>query len=147
MSGCNIILISVTAVFCVICSIFDIRTKTVPNWLLFAGITAALLFQIFFNRALLLQYIITGFCTGFFYFVIRIITHKKLGMADVLFGIIQGLLLTPRFIFFSIIVECIIASCVFTSLQKRGVKNIPFIPFMAFALVISLLIYYFFIIL
>ena len=135
------ILLSVIIFFSVILSIQDIRHKSVSLNLLWLSIIFALLCQIIFLGKKSLIFILTALGTFLLYFITRIITKKKLGMADLFFGIFQGLFLLPKFVPICIWLEVILAFCMNIKSRK---KNFAFIPYMAFALIISFILQKFF---
>lgn len=145
MSFDEIILAGITIVFSVICSVKDLKTKSVPNMILITGILLVLCYRFIFFHSMseMIYCLITAACTGGFYFLIRCITAGRLGMADVLFGIFQGLVLDCNItaIFLCIMIECGFALVAFFVFRKKAkLKKIPFIPFMACGLIISYLI-------
>ena len=144
MTAVCIVGIVFTVVFSAACSWQDIKTNSVPNWLLASGIILSILYRFIFERPELYYSfqigLITGFAAGLFYFIIRSITKQKLGMADVWFGIVQGLLLTPEHLFLCVMIECVSAGFVFLILINRKIQKLPFIPFMSLGLITSFLI-------
>ena len=139
-------------VFCTICSVYDIRTKTVPFFFLLAGLVFTAVSRLTFAHPLLeyKYWLITAACAGLFYFTVRLITWGKLGTADILFGLFQGLVLPVTGFIICLIIECITSAIAFlvlkicrksfSSEQSESVK-LPFIPFMAVGLIFSLLLY------
>ena len=152
--------------FSLTCAILDIKEKKVPVFILICAIAAGLILRCLFDIQHLWLSIFCGVGAGLFYFIVRMITHGRLGMADVLFGVFQGVILFPFQLFVCFLMECAGAGGFFLILKLRH-KNesgdgkvrevgssqrqrvtqkygrIAFIPFMAFGLIISFLIFLF----
>lgn len=128
--------IIIILVFGIICSVQDIKSMKVRNVVIFSGCFVQLVFLAVTDLHTLWMPLCCGATTGLFYFAVRYITHKKLGMADVYFGIFQGLCLTPIVMCICILVECILALAAFGFQKIRKSKNdaVAFIPFMAISL-------------
>ncbi len=156
--------VAIIFLFSLTCAILDIKEKKVPVFILICAIVAGLVLRCVFDIQHLCLSIFCGVGAGLFYFIIRMITHGRLGMADVLFGVFQGVILFPFQLFVCVVIECSCAASCFLILKFRQ-KNAPgveqgrasgqrleqgtapvkeriaFIPFMAGGLIISYLIY------
>ena len=119
-------------------SIYDIRTLTVPLWCLLLGEAGLLVLRIVFYTNTVYLYLISSALLTLIYFLIKIISHGKLGTGDILFGIFQGLGFRPQFIWICLSVEAITGLVFF--LIKRNSKKMPFIPFMVSGLLVSFFI-------
>ena len=133
--------LAIVILFSLICSVCDIRTKAIPVWLLIAGLAVTAGFKLIFIRPFDLWWLITAAGCGLFYFMVRLLTRGKLGVADIFFGVFQGMLLALPYLLLCILIECGCSALVFFILhKKRGGQAIPFIPFMAVGLLISFVI-------
>ena len=133
--------LTVIVLFSIICSVCDIRAKSVPVWLLVTGPSVTAIFKLIFERPFNGWWLITAAGAGLFYFIVRLVTRGKLGMADVLFGVFQGMVLSSQHLLLCILIECGFAALAFFIIHKRASgKSLPFIPFMAGGLIISYLI-------
>lgn len=134
----QLLLFSIIVIFSLILSLQDIKKMTVRIYLPWAGIITALVCHLIFARETMWIYILSGMLMGAFYFSVRMITRGKLGMADVWFGIFQGLFLVPKMIPVCLGVECLAALCFMK--KKTDRKTFPFIPFMSFGLILSFIV-------
>ena len=134
----QLLLFSIIVIFSLILSLQDIKKMTVRIYLPWAGIIAVLVCHLIFARETMWIYILSGMLMGAFYFAVRMIARGKLGMADVWFGIFQGLFLVPKMIPVCLGVECLAALCFMK--KKTDRKTFPFIPFMSFGLILSFII-------
>lgn len=133
--------LTVIVLFSIACSLWDIKKRAVPVWLLVTGPTSIAIFKLIFERPFNVWWLITAGVAGLFYFIVRLITRGKLGMADVLFGVFQGIVLSSPHLLLCILTECGLAALAFFIIHKRASgKSLPFIPFMAGGLLISYLI-------
>ena len=138
MSVGQLVILAAVLTFSALCSFFDIRTKSIPLWLLATGPAVIAFVKFFFERPFNLWWLLTAVIVGVFYFAVRLITHGKLGMADLFFGVVQGLVLSPFYIPICMLIECGLAALVFLIICRRAEnKSLPFIPFMALGLIIS----------
>ena len=131
----------ILVLFSIVCSLWDIKNKAVPVWLLLIGPVLIAIFKLIFVHPFEVWWLITAAGAGLFYFIVRLITRGKLGMADVLFGVFQGMVLSSPHLLLCILIECGSATLAFFIIHKRASgKSLPFIPFMAGGLLISYLI-------
>ena len=133
-----IIILCFILIFPVWLSVYDIKTLSVPLWCVLLGTAGLLAARIIFYTSIFYLYIISSAVLTLIYFLIKIITHGKLGTGDILFGLFQGLGFRPQFIWICLTVE-VVAGLIFF-LIKRGTKKMPFIPFMASGLLVSFII-------
>ncbi len=151
---------AVVFLFSLFCAVQDIKEKKVSVFILISAIAAGLILRCLFDIQHLWLSIFCGVGAGLFYFIVRMITRGRLGMADILFGVFQGVILFPMQLFVCILIECSCAASCFLFLKFRQ-KNAPgveqgrasgqrleqgtapvkeriaFIPFMAAGLIIS----------
>lgn len=131
----SVLLLSVIVVFSVFCSIQDIKHMKVSNYSLWCACGAVFILQIVFDYRTCWIYILSGVLSGLLYYIVRIVSKEKLGMADVYFGIFQGLCLPFLMIPVCIAVEILLV-LLFIPILKN--KKFPFIPFMSTSLIITL---------
>lgn len=141
MNAQFLIQLAIILVFGTLCSIQDIKTKKVSNLLILSGCLAQVIFLAVTNWRGLWMPLCCSAATALFYFAARLLTRKKLGMADVYFGIFQGLFLQPVPLCLCILLECLLPLPVFLikKLQGRPRSSLPFVPFMALSLLLVFL--------
>ena len=132
----QIVSFSIILIFSLILSVQDLKRQSVMLYVQAISILCAIVCQVIFLRAECWIYILTSLFMGGFYFFVRMITKNKLGMADVWFGIFQGLFLTPFFVPVCLGIEAVAALCM---IKKIGRKTFPFIPFMSLGLIITVI--------
>lgn len=125
--------IFIIIIFCTIASLQDIKNQRVNNFLLTCAVFASFINHLIFNFENILFFILSAVVMFMILFFVRFITHKKLGMADVLFGIFQGSCFFVQYIWICILIEVVAA---FLIERKRAGKNqFAFIPYMSAGLV------------
>ena len=154
MNFFNFSLFAIIFCVCAICSVWDLKTMKVPDFVIFIGIAAIIFCNLFFSEAgtvfslsKLMQSVLTGVLTGLFYFIVKIICRGKLGNGDILFGIFQGVCLTPKGVVFCLAIE-VLSAAAFVLIKKILCKESasyssekkPFVPFMAAGLLISYIV-------
>lgn len=128
---------AIILIFSTVCSIQDIKRRRVNNFLCTAAIISQLIFNLIYASDVFFMYLITALIATALYFVVRQITHKKLGPADIFFAAFQALCLPPYAFFFCTLIS--IASALIAGLTVFKKQKIPFIPFMATGLFLSYL--------
>ena len=128
---------AIILVFCILCSLQDFKYRKVSKILLAAGCITQLVFLLIFARQEILVKGACGAVYAFVLFLIRQVTKKGLGMADVFFGLFQGLCLLPLPLCLSVVISCV-TGIIFGFIVFKN-KKLPFIPFMSFGLIISFL--------
>ena len=129
---------SIILIFSLFLSVQDVKKMSVNLYILWTAILAALACQVIFTRETAWIYILSGMLCGTFYFIVRKITNGKLGTADVLFGIFQGLFLVPKLLPLCFGIECLVT--LFVINQRLGKEKFPFIPFMSVGLIATFII-------
>ena len=129
---------SIILIFSLFLSVQDVKKMSVNLYILWAAILSALVCQVIFTRETAWIYILSGILCGAFYFIVRKITKGKLGTADVLFGIFQGLFLVPKLLPLCFGIECLVT--LFVINQRLGKERFPFIPFMSVGLITTFII-------
>jgi len=126
------------AIFSICIAGADIKTGAIPR------IVFAIAFPFFFlyNRLLAsgnpLRESAIGMLLGLAIFLLAFLISKgKLGLADVWYSALIGMLLGPRQWYAAICTACLTAAICMLVLRKR---QVPFIPFMAFGSIIAGLI-------
>lgn len=131
------ILTAVVILFPLVSSIEDVFSLTVHRVLWITALAVVFACHAFFNlNGLLYQAGIAAlsFC---FYYLIRFLTKKGLGFADVLMGAFMGSVLSLEKMIYAVIFQIVLSLlifalfCLFT--RKKSCK-IPFIPVMAASL-------------
>ena|GEM_PF-1522286 len=150
MNFFNFSLFAIIFCVCAICSVWDLKNMKVPDFVTFIGIAAIIFCNLFFSEAgtvFSLLKLMQGVLTGLFYFIVKIICHGKLGNGDILFGIFQGVCLTPKGVVFCLAIE-VLSAAAFVLIKKILCKKStsyysekkPFVPFMAAGLLISYIV-------
>lgn len=148
----EIIIAIVFLVFSIIMSIEDLRTKTVSRKLS----VSLMILMLFLPLINLLRYGLSvpacrdyflkpwiGFVFAFIiFFLVRQISKKKLGLADVFFSASIGALLGSRLYILAMLSACIFALMfyfgMFLTMGTRVKKiSLPFIPFMTLSALVS----------
>ena len=136
-----IVQFAIILLFSLILAIQDIKRMTVGLYIELTAIFSALVCQLIFARQSMWIFILSSILAGAFYFLVRIITKGKLGIADVWFGFFQGLFLLPKFLPLCFGLECLAVLCLVN--KKIGKKAFPFIPYMSFGLISAFIIQFF----
>lgn len=124
--------------FSLIFSWQDIKAQKIKVWLLWLSILCAFICQLICMRRDVWIYILTGLLAGLFYFIVRKISKDRLGLADVWFGIFQGLFLPPLLLPFCFAIESAAALLLNKKISR---ERFAFIPYMSFGLILSYVIY------
>ena len=129
----------------VLLSVYDIRNFSVPLWGLILGTVGLLALRIIFYTNTVYLYLISAAILTLIYFLVKLITHGKLGTGDILFGLFQGFGFRPQFIWICLAVEAVTGLIFFLICHYRkgnssNAKKMPFIPFMACGLLVSFII-------
>lgn len=128
----NIIMLLMIVIFSVINSFHDIRDMKVYDYPMWFACYTALICHLVFNRQNLWVFVLSGMVVGAFYYLIRLISRKKLGIGDVYFGFFQGLCLPLIYFPVCLVVE-IVATIIIMN-RKIGKVAFPFVPFMSVGL-------------
>ncbi len=145
MAG-KILLTIIVIFFSILCSVQDIRDRRISNILLLAAIISVFVLRLIFDLQNLWTYILCGMLSGLFYFIVQRLSGRRLGNADIIFGIFQGLVLIPEWLFICLMAECLSAGIFFLIrrliFKNRNTLRLPFIPFMSAGLLISHFIFF-----
>ena len=134
-----IIILCFILIFSGLLSVYDIKNFSVPLWGLILGTVGLVVLRIIFYINTVYLYLISAAILTLLYFIVKLITHGKLGTGDVLFGLFQGLGFRPQFIWVCLLVEAV-TGLIFFLIRRSNPKKMPFIPFMACGLLVSFLI-------
>ena len=123
----DVILRIIFILFSLFIAICDYKTETVPRIAFIIILPVLIIMSVISNTAT--WSIINGAVTGLIiFFIIYLFTGKKLGLADVWYSGIIGLVLGPVLWHIAIILACILG-VLYIIISKRS--KIPFIPCMA----------------
>jgi hypothetical protein len=109
-------------------SFLDITTGHVPRLLLWSAVAGALLLKTIIAVKLMPMALAGGVLGTGLFLLAYIVSGKKLGLADVWYAALIGVVFGPFLLYASLGVSCVIA-IIFILLTKK--RSIPFIPFMA----------------
>lgn len=129
----NLILLSVILFFSCWQSVQDIKNMHISKWLQFLSIGVAAVVQVAIYGRCVWIYFVSAAIFSSFYFVVGLICRGKFGSGDVYFGIFQGLFLPIKMLPLCLAVE-IMAAFLVEFLIKKNKSRFPFIPYMAFGL-------------
>ena len=122
------------ALFSLLIAWRDIKTGLVPRIVfIFALPFFFTLRLLLFEKKFLMEYII-GIMAGFIIFMfVYFLTERKLGLADVWYSTLIGLILGPWLWYAAIAISCVVG-VIFIKAAKQ--RQIPFIPCMAFGSIV-----------
>lgn len=143
MSLYTVLLWVIMIIFSVILSIIDIKTKKISNWMIISGCILLIILHCAFNIDGLIMQLASALLYLVFYFAVRIVSKKKLGLADVYFGLFQGLCLPWKALPLCVFIEVMAAFLLILIIKSLRYKKLPFIPFMAIGLMGTDLLVYF----
>ncbi|MCF0241328.1 MAG: prepilin peptidase [Treponema sp.] len=122
-------------------SIQDLKKLKVNDYLLWCGFLLMLITHTVFIHDAILKYLLGSILLFFVFFIARLLSRKKLGLADLYFAAFSGLAFSWNYVWVYLMFASIIAGSFYTGffISNRHWKNvkIPFIPFLSFALVIT----------
>lgn len=137
------VLLVVVIVNSLLVSWFDLRERRAPDILTLGGLGLALALQVFSGWQPLVSAVAGAAIGAFILFLARKMTYDGLGLGDVKFAAFLGAALLPRLLLASLFVSAILAlafaaiSYILGGFQKG--RKIPFVPFLAFGAILSLL--------
>ena len=107
----------------------DIKNGSVPRIAFAIAFPSFLIIKILFNEGFSFNNSITGLITGILIFLLAYMTTgKKLGLADVWYSALIGMVLGVRLWYMAISFACL-TGIIFMLIKKK--RQIPFIPCMA----------------
>lgn len=119
-------------------SVFDVKFQKIPLIPVFLGIFLILICHFVFNLGKIYLFVLSGLLNFLIYFMVRKISGNKLGSGDVYFALFCGLIIKPVFLWLFMI--CNIVFTIPFFIKKSGSFKLPFIPFMAAACCICLIL-------
>ena len=126
------------AVFSIIIAAADIKTGKVPRLTFVTAFPLFLVLALLKNGFHLPLGALTGALLGLLVFLIAFfVSGKKLGLADVWYSALIGLVLGPRWWYAAMGCACV-CGVVYILVSKR--RRIPFIPLMAFGSFVMIII-------
>lgn len=137
-------LYSVFAAALIVLTFIDFETKTIPNGIVIFIFAVGIILTILSVDLVWYERVIGLFCVSLFLLLIAIIVRGGMGGGDIKLMAAAGLVLGWKLIIFSFLVGSILASVyglIFARRNHVGVKAvIPFGPFLAAAMVISIFV-------
>ena len=126
--------------FSVLFSLFDIITGGVPRITFILALPFLIMLKIINNGLTNFHESIIAFLAGLIIFLISyFLSMKRLGLADVWYSALIGLVMGLRYWYAVIGIACI-TGCIFIMMSKQ--RKIPFIPFMAMSSIIILMFFH-----
>ena len=126
------------AVFSIIIAAADIKTGKVPRLAFVIALPLFLVLALLQNETRLPMMVLAGALLGLLVFLIAFfVSGKKLGLADVWYSTLIGLVLGPWWWYAAMGCACV-CGIVYILLSKR--RKIPFIPLMAFGSFVMMIV-------
>ena len=123
------------AAFSIAISIEDIRTMHVSDFLIFMGIIVMACYRFACTRDVLLLYLLTALLSVLMFMMVRSVSKRGMGWADVKYSALCALYAGPAAVFLGYLVAAASCAATFGILKRaRGrdkSKPLPFTPFMA----------------
>lgn len=117
-------------------SIFDIKTMHISLFLNYIGITITIILIFLFSKDNILENFISAILLCLIFLLVRLLSHKGLGLGDVHYSLYCGLLSS----ILGSILSAFFAAClgiitfillkIFIREEKLKYRRIPFVPFM-----------------
>ena len=126
----SMLLIKVSFIFfSIIIAILDVKTGEVPRIVFIIAFVFFVLLKMLIYEEILFFESIAGFLGGLLVFLLAcVISGRRLGLADVWYSALTGMVLGPWWWYGAISTACIAGAVYIFALKRR---EIPFIPFMA----------------
>ena len=123
-------------------SLFDIRTKRLPDVSLVLGLVASVLVRIAFRGQPFYSYAAAAF-VGFIFVIISYLTNEKIGYGDsfviLSIGILVGLENLLFILFAAFVMASFFGMVILVSRNFKSDKGIPFVPFIFAAFILLIL--------
>lgn len=119
-------------------SVFDVKFQKIPLIPVFCGIFLILICHFVFNLGKSYLFVLSGLLNFLIYFMVRKISGNKLGSGDVYFALFCGVIIKPLFLWLFMLFNVLFTLPFF--IKKSGSFKLPFIPFMAAACCICLIL-------
>jgi len=122
--------------FSIPAAVRDIKELMIPDWTVYAGSAALLVYQLIFARECLLQGLLGAALSPLLFYAVRRCTNFGMGLGDVKYSILCGLCAGASLAFISYAAASLICLIFFLILrlsnrQAGRETKIPFAPFMA----------------
>lgn len=133
-------------IFLILESIFiiDLEHQYIPDEIIFFGITVTFLFFLIFDYQRIFINLFSGFLASVFLLCLHLITRGKgMGLGDVKFAVLGGLLVGFPYLFtwlfLSFLTGGFVGMIMILAGKAKLGQKIPFGPFLAFALIVTIL--------
>lgn len=127
----------ISFIFMIICAVKDIKSKTIPVWMIVLfGIIAILYSGFWGNRGLLPT--LYSLIPGAFLLTLSLCTRESIGYGDGLLmlplGMLVGLSVCVRTVVWGMVMSGVCALILLVCRKAKGKTQIPFIPFLTMGL-------------
>jgi len=140
-------LVYLLVIFLILLTIFiiDMENQIIPDSLVFLGIFVALTYQLLTNQYSLFTVLFSGFLSASFLMFVHLITKGKgMGLGDVKFavlgGMIMGLRLMPIWLLLSFLTGATIGIILILLRKAKMKTKIAFGPFLIFGIVVTFIL-------
>ena len=121
--------------------VIDIEHRIIPDNMVFVAIASVFLYLVILDRPIYIN-LLSGFISAFFLLILHLITKGKgMGLGDVKFAILGGLVLgwpnTPIWMFLSFIIGAFVGIVLILFKKASFGKKIPFGPYLVVSLWIT----------
>lgn len=123
--------------------VIDIEHQIIPDNMVFVAIASVFLYLVILDRPIYIN-LLSGFISAFFLLILHIITKGKgMGLGDVKFAILGGLVLgwpnTPIWMFLAFIIGAFVGIVLILFKRASFGKKIPFGPYLVVSLWLALI--------
>lgn len=141
-----LLFVFLAVIFSVLVVIFfiDLTTYFIPLILVVVGIVTTSLYLLFYSPEVFVNNLLVGLGTALFFLLVYLITFRKgIGMGDVIYGFLMGLLLGfPKIVvgLYAAFLTGAIVSIILVLVGRKKLKGgiVPFGPFLVFGTLFSL---------
>ena len=141
-SGQSLVLLAIFMLVSIPVSVFDIRTRKIPNWIVFSGMVFLFAVRFLYFKDSPVSMFINILIGGLIFYSVRFITKGKLGMGDVKFAAFIALF-SGFPIFFAAVGFASLSGLIFAvaGMAMGKIKKNTKIPFAPFLTAGSIVIY------
>lgn len=134
----------ITIYFLVSIFVIDLENKIIPDGLVFWGILFVFVFLVLSAPSLIFQRFLVGFLTALFFLFIHLLTRGRgMGLGDVKFVVLGGVILawpqTAVWLFLAFLSGAIIGLTLVLFKKAKFGKEIPFGPYLAASLLVTII--------